>query len=35
MSTINGGLFSSNSGKWNTPPSLLERLCIAFGWAID
>lgn len=35
MSMINGGLFSSNSAKWNTPRSLLERLYKVFSFDLD
>lgn len=35
MSTINAGLFSSDTGKWNTPQSLLEKLYTVFSFDLD
>jgi len=35
MSTINAGLFSSDTGKWNTPKSLLEKLYAEFSFDLD
>lgn len=32
---INKGLFSSNTGRWNTPQSLLESLYTAFSFDLD
>ena len=32
---INNGLFSSNTGKWNTPHSLLEKLYEVFAFDLD
>jgi len=35
MSMINDGLFSSNTGKWNTPRELLESLYTVFCLDLD
>ena len=35
MGMINAGLFSSNTGKWNTPKPLLEKLYTEFDFDLD